>query len=110
MDRFAAELDAQDVRLKALPFALGAADEEIAQELHLDLLEAGAATTLAAAAAGVEGERARGQALRHRFRQRGEKLAHSIVEAEVEDRASNAACARAAIDRPSRHRRSDARR
>ena len=78
-------MDTQDVRLKALPFALRAADEEIAQELHLDLLEAGAATALAATAAGVEGECARGQALRHRLRQRGKKFAHPIVETEVKN-------------------------
>ena len=86
VNRFAVELHAQDVRLEAFAFAFRATHEEIAQELHLDLLEAGAATTLATAAAGVEGERARGQALRHRFRQSGEKLAHAIVEAEVKDR------------------------
>ena len=38
----------QDVRLETPAFAFGAANVEIAQELHLDFLEPGAATTLAA--------------------------------------------------------------
>ena len=80
------QLHPQNVRLKAAAFAFGATHVEIAQELHLDLLEAGAATAFATAAAGVEGEGARGQSLRHRFRLRGEKLAHAIVESEVENR------------------------
>ena len=71
---------------KRLPFALRAAHEDVAEELHLDLLEAVAAATLAAAAAGVEGERARGQSLRHRFRRRGEEFADAIEDAEIERR------------------------
>ena len=86
VDRFSVELDAQDVRLKTAAFALGAPHVEIAQELHLDLFEAGAATALATAAAGVEGERARRQPLRHRFREPGEKLTHPIVKSEVKNR------------------------
>ena len=86
MNRFAVQLHFQDVRLKPPAFAFGAAHVEIAQELHLDFLETGAATTFAAAAAGIEGERARGQSLRHRFRLRGEKFAHAIVEAEIKNR------------------------
>ena len=39
-----------------------------------------------AAAAGVERESAGGQALRHRFGLRGEKLAHPVVEAEIKNR------------------------
>ena len=74
------------MRLEAPPFAFRAAHIEIAQELHLDLLETGAAAALATAAAGVEGERARGQALRHRFGQRREELAHPIVNAEIKNR------------------------
>src|SRR3954465_14174271 len=47
VDRFPVEQHPQDMRLEALPFAFRTAHEEIAQELHLDLFEAGAATTLA---------------------------------------------------------------
>ena len=67
VDRLAVKLHAEHVRLEALAFALGATHEEIAEKLHLDLLEAGAATALAPTAAGVEGERARGKSLRHRL-------------------------------------------
>ena len=86
VNRFVLHLDLQHVRLKTPAFAFGAADVEIAQELHLDLFEAGAAAALATAAPGIERERARGQALRHRFRLRGKKFAHAIVETEIKDR------------------------
>ena len=86
VDRFAVELDLQNVRLEATALAFRAAHKKIAQELHLDLFETGAAATLATAAAGIEGERARGQTLRHRFRLRGEKFANAIVKAEIQDR------------------------
>ena len=83
---FLVQLHIENVRLKAAAFAFGATDVKIAQELHLDLLKAGAATALATAAAGVERERACGQPLRHRFRLGGEKLANAIVEPQVENR------------------------
>ena len=44
------------MRPVAAAVAVGAADEHIAEELHLDLLEAGPATTLALALAGIEAE------------------------------------------------------
>ena len=72
MNRFVVQCNLEHVRLKSLPFALGAADVEIAQELHLNLFETGPGATLATTAAGVERERARGQTLRHRFRLGGE--------------------------------------
>ena len=86
MNRFAVQFHFQNVRLKTSAFAFGAAHVKIAQELHLDFLETGAATTFAASAAGVEGERARGQALRHRFRLRGEEFTHAIVKTEIKNR------------------------
>jgi len=46
----------QNMRSIAAAVAIGAADEHIAEELHLDLLEAGAATTFALALAGIEAE------------------------------------------------------
>ena len=48
MDRFPVELDLEDVRLEAAAFAFRAAHEDVAEELHLDLLEAVAAAALAA--------------------------------------------------------------
>ena len=86
MDRAPCQLDLQDVRLEAPPFALRATHIEIAQELHLDLLETGAAAAFATAAAGVERESARGQALRHRFGQSREEFPHPIINAEVKNR------------------------
>src|SRR5437588_7953919 len=62
----------QHVRLKTAAFALRASHVKIAQELHLDLFETGARASFAAAAAGVERERACSQSLRHRFRLHGE--------------------------------------
>src|SRR5205085_2923112 len=86
VNRLLVQLHAQDVRLKTAAFAFGAANVKIAQELHLDLFKPGAAAAFAAAAAGVERERARRESLRHRFRLRGEKLAHAIVKAEIKNR------------------------
>src|SRR5437764_3428385 len=58
VNRLLVQLHAQDVRLKTAAFAFGAANVKIAQELHLDLFKPGAAAAFAAAAAGVERERA----------------------------------------------------
>ena len=44
-----AELHFENVRAVAAAVAIGAADEDVAEELHLDLLEAGAAAALALA-------------------------------------------------------------
>ena len=49
----------EDVRLEALALALRAAHVQVAQELHLDLLEADAAAAFAASVARVERERPR---------------------------------------------------
>src|SRR5213076_1321787 len=73
------------MRLKSPPFALGAADVEIAEKLHLDLLEPGAATAFAPAAARVKRERTRGQSLRHRLGLGGEHFPDPIVEAEIKN-------------------------
>ena len=86
VDRVAAQLHFQDMRLEPSTFAFRAAHVEVAQELHFDFLEAGPAAALATSAAGVKGKRARSQSLRHRFRQRGEKFAHPIVNPEIKDR------------------------
>jgi hypothetical protein len=64
--------------LVALTFALGAGDEEVAEELHLDLLEAIAHATLAAAIATVEAEEAWGEACGFRLWSLGKKGADGI--------------------------------
>ena len=56
------ELDLQDVRAVTASLALRAADIDIAEELHLDFLEARAPATLALALAGIKTERAGAQA------------------------------------------------
>src|SRR5437764_1840637 len=53
-NRLLGQLHPQNVRLKTAAFAFGAANVKIAQELHLDLFEPGAAAAFATAAAGVE--------------------------------------------------------
>src|SRR5687767_4735572 len=57
VDRLPINLHPQDVRLETPAFAFGTTHVEIAQELHLDLLKAGAATAFATPAPGVERER-----------------------------------------------------
>ncbi len=86
VDGFPVQFHLQHVRLKTAAFAFRAPHVQIAQELHLDLFKTRARTSFAAAAAGVERERARGQSLRHRFRLRGEQFTHSIVKAQIENR------------------------
>ena len=86
VDRFAMHPHFQHVRLKAAAFAFGAAHIEVAQKLHLDFFKTGAATTFATSAAGIKRERARGQALQHRFGLRGKKFADAIVKTEIKDR------------------------
>ena len=86
VNRFAVQFDFQDVRLKTFALAFGATHIEIAQELHLDLLEPCSRTTLTTAAAGVERERARREPLRHRFRLRSEQFTDAIVKAKIENR------------------------
>ena len=83
MNRFAVQFDFQHVGLKPFSFALGAAHIKIAQKLHLDFFKTGAGAAFATAAPGVERERARGQALRHRFGLRSEKFANAIVKTEI---------------------------
>ena len=46
------------MRAVAAAVALGAADENVAEKLHLNLFETGAAAALALALAGIEAERA----------------------------------------------------
>src|SRR5205085_11781922 len=86
VDRFPIDLYPENVRLESAPFALRATHIKIAQELHFDLLEAGPATALAAAAAGIERKRARRQPLRHCLGLRREHFPNAIIEPQVKDR------------------------
>ena len=52
------DFDFQNVLAIAAAIAVGAADEDVAEELHLDLLKPGAATAFALAVGGIEAERA----------------------------------------------------
>ena len=97
VDRLPFPPDREDVRLKTAAFAFGAAHEDIAEKLHLDLLKAHAAAALAAARAGVEGERARRESLCDGFGRFGEKFADAVVDAEVK-RGRGARRARASGD------------
>ena len=54
MDRFAAMADGEHALLIALSLALGAAEEEVAQELHLDLLKSKPRAAVAATLARIE--------------------------------------------------------
>ena len=87
--------------LVASPLTLRAADEDVAEELHLDLLEAVAPTALAAAGAGVERKvpavspRGLGVSVS------GEKLADHARTHRRRRRASSAGCAKAGTGRPS---------
>src|SRR4051812_3708719 len=74
------------MRTIAAAFALGAADEDIAEKLHLDLLETVPATALATARPGVEREGAGRQPLRAGFIRRGEKFANGIENTKVNGR------------------------
>ena len=86
MNRFAVQFHFQHVRLKPAAFTFRTAHKKIAQKLHLDLFKTGARTALASTAAGVKRKRARGQALRHRFRLRGEQFADAIKQPEIKNR------------------------
>ena len=56
VDRLASVTDSQHTLLIALPLALRATEEEIAQELHFDLLKAKSRATVAATLSRVKGE------------------------------------------------------
>ena len=106
VDRFAVDLYFQDVGLEALAVTLRAADKDVAEELHLDFLEAVAGAAVAAALAGIEGKRAGGEAGLGRLGRLGEEFADGIECAEVNRRDSSAGCGRGAIDRRGRCSRS----
>ena len=79
----AAELHLEDLRAVARPVAVGAAQVDVGEELHLHVLEAGAAARRAAPRAGVEAEGARRVAALLRQRLGGEQGADAVEGADV---------------------------
>ena len=75
--------DVEDLGPEAAAVAVGAAQVDVAQELHLDVLEARAAAGRAAAVAGVEAEHAGAVAALQRQRLEGEQLADLVEGADV---------------------------
>ncbi len=76
----------QHLGAKALAVAIGAAQVDVGQELHLDVLEARAAAGGAAAVAGVEREHARAVVALEGHRRGGEQLADLVERADVAGR------------------------
>ena len=77
------DLDVEDLGAKAPAVAVGAAQVDVGEELHLDVLEARAAAGRAAAVAGVEAEHAGAVAALHRHRLDREQLANLVERADV---------------------------
>src|SRR6185369_13040299 len=82
-DRFALDLGLEHLAAVAPPVAVGAAEIDVGQELHLDVLEAAAGAGRAAAVAGVEAEGARRIAALARHRRLREQLADLVERADV---------------------------
>src|SRR6516165_6163700 len=74
VNRFAAQLDCENVRLIAFALAFSAPNVLVTKKLHFDFLIPQAGASLAAAPARVEREHSRGQSCRHGFRQRRKNL------------------------------------
>ena len=94
-DRPALERDVEHLGAIALAVAIGAAQVDVGQELHLHVLEAVAATGRTAARARIEAERARRVLALARKRRRGKALADRVERADVARRIG----ARGAADR-----------
>ena len=94
-NRLAFERDVEHVGAIARAIAVRAAQVDVGQELHLDMLESVAAARGTAARAGIEAERARRIAALFRERQAGEALADGVEGADVARRIG----ARGAADR-----------
>ena len=93
VDVLVGERELERMQLVALPFALGAGHIQVAEELHLDLLEAIAPAALAAAFTAVEAEEAGRYALRLRIiRLRKERT--NVIERTHKHRRRAARCAR----------------
>ena len=79
----AGQVNLEDLGTEAPPVAVGAAQIHVAQELHLDVLEAVAAAVRAAPVAGIEAERAGRVAAHLGGGERGERLADRRQHADV---------------------------
>ena len=85
-DRLALDRHLEDLRPVALAVAVRAAQVDIGEKLHLDVLEAGAATGRTPAIAAVETELGAGVAALPRQRRDGKDFAHRIPGADVAHR------------------------
>ncbi len=85
MNRSAAIVDVEHLRLEPLAVALIARHEDVGEKLHLDAHLALALTRFAAAAGDVEREMARAQAARPRILGRGEQLTDRIERLQIRD-------------------------
>ena len=93
MDIFTRECDFQNVRLVATAFALGAADEDVAQELHLHFFKPAAAASFATPGAAVKRKCAGGESFTKRVLRAGKQFAHAVENSEVKrGRALRCAC------------------
>ena len=82
----ALDADLEDLGPVALAVAVGAAQVDVREELHLDVLEAGAPAGRAAAVAGIEAELGAGVAALPGQRGVGEDLADAVPRADVAHR------------------------
>ena len=99
------ELHLEHLAAIAAAVALGAAQIDVAQELHLDVLEAVAGARGATPVPGVEAERPGRVAALARERLGGEQLAGSARARRRSSRDSSASCGRSALGRRARRRR-----
>ena len=86
MDGFATMADGEHPLLVALSLALGAAEEEVAQELHLDLLEAESRAAVAAPLSGVKREGGGTHPGRQRLVLHAEEFPDRVKNAQVDGR------------------------
>ena len=80
------ELHFENVGAVAAAIAIGAADEDVAEELHLDLLEAGAAAPFTLALGGIEAEGTGIEAALPGQLRLGEKVADVVKRANINGR------------------------
>ena len=86
VDRLATVSDRKDPLLIALPLALRATEEEIAQELHFDLLKSKSRATVAATLSRVKGEGRGAHAGLDRFVLQAEEFADRVEDPEIDGR------------------------
>lgn len=84
VDGFSVEFYFENFFAEAFAFALGAAEKEVAEELHFDFFEAEAGAAFAASFAGVEGEKGGGEAFFDGGTFEGKEFADFVEDAEVE--------------------------